>query len=127
MIAKLPNELRSELLRTVYEKFLKELLFIQYFSQELLEKVVEAIYEYRTSNNEVIFESGSTINLRAYFLLKGKVTFFYSSNTLIDKLEYGSFGLCEFYQQKPRSLSARSNIDSLLYCLDWDTFDELVR
>ena len=46
---------------------------------------------------------------------------------MIDKLEYGAFGLCEFYKQTPRLLSARSNIDSLLYCLDWDKFDELIR
>jgi len=127
MIGKLPNELRSELLRTVYDKFLKELLLDKYFSAGLVEKVVEAIYEYRCSNNEVIFEQGSMHNLSAYFLLKGKITFYFGAYTVIDKLEYGAFGLCEFYKQTPRILSARSSIDSLLYCLDWEKFDELVR
>lgn len=51
MIGKLPNELRSELLRTVYEKFLRELLLERYFQPQLVLKVVEAIYEYRSSNN----------------------------------------------------------------------------
>lgn len=42
-------------------------------------------------------------------------------------MQYGAFGICEFYTQRPRYLSAKSIYDALLYTLPWDKFLEVVR
>lgn len=42
-------------------------------------------------------------------------------------MQFGAFGLCEFFTQTPRMLSAKSDVDSLLYCLQWEKFIAMVR
>jgi hypothetical protein len=44
MVGKLPEELRHELLTSVYGKFLEELLVRRYFPQDLIHNTVDLIY-----------------------------------------------------------------------------------
>ncbi len=62
------------------------------------------------------------LDINAYFLLKGKITFYMGQNIPVDAMNYGAFGLYEFYLDRPRLLSVRSNLDSLLYTLQRDPF-----
>ncbi len=64
---------------------------------------------------------------KAYFLLKGKIVFYLTDTVILDEMQYGAFGICEFYTQRPRYLSAKSIYDALLYMLPWDKFIQVVR